>query len=176
MKIFKWKALNLAVIVVLAALILSTFVYSINNIDELPQSTEPKDNSTIQPSEKLKPEKNKQEIKKDLSREDILKLYNQGYSLIDIQKAELLSAKCDLSPEEILNKKGKKDYKVTKRASRESDIEDNSQHKDTKEILDDISKEKDHTKDYVVEDQSKSWKEVEKELFIESTLDNGGDQ
>jgi hypothetical protein len=176
MKLFKWKALNLAAIVVFAASILSTFVYAINNnIVETSPITESKDFATSTPTEQIKTKKNNQEVKKDLSREDILKLYNQGYSLVDIQKAELLSAKCNLSTEEILKKKGKRDYKVTKKVSEESN-KYGSCEKDTKKILESISEVKDYTKDYIIEDQSKSWEKVEKDLGIEISSGNGGDQ
>lgn len=175
MKFLKHKSIKSGVIVIFASFILSTFVYAINNVDKTPSNSEILDSNSNQSIKVKESEKNNPNVNKGLSRDDILKLYNQGYSIVDIQKAESLSVKCNLSPVDILKIKGKDDFKVIKKISREINGNDNTK-KDTKEILDEISEAKDYTKDYTIEDKSKSWDEVEKELQIDSKSDNGGNQ
>lgn len=44
---------------------------------------------------------------KQLPKDKVLELYEQGYSVEDIEKAELFAAQCDKSPEEVLKIKGR---------------------------------------------------------------------
>lgn len=180
----KFKLIKVIVLSILSLGIVTTAVFAVNNIvtDGKSSSTTSDSNIIAIPSTTAQNNISVTQAtygeKKALTKEEILKLYNQGYGLTDIEKAEKLSIYCGKTPDEVLKLKGKANLKVTKRATHDKSIQ---AVKNTKDILDDIKNVKDMTGEYGdIQDVSKKWVDVIKELGIDENKlptelkENGG--
>jgi len=112
---------------------------------------------------------------KRLSEEEVVGLYDKGYGIFDIKKAEDVASLCGKTPEEILQYKGKTAEFIVLKGNEENgtsqDNDKQTKQKTEGEILQSIDTVNDYTHDtsMKIEGTSKSWESVVNGIGIDTS-------